>query len=111
MPSDGDDGRDDDINWRQLVEQLGQGNIVEIPCADERDFARRSSQIVKRAEKHGIAVDVTREATGLRVQPRGATTPVDTGRTEEERTAREQRRVERMQRKEEERAERERRRQ
>jgi hypothetical protein len=111
MASDSDMSNDDDPNWRQLVEQLGEGNVVEIPCADERDFARRSQQIVKRAEKHGIAVDVAREASGLRVTPRGATTPVDTGRTEEERAAREQRRVERMQRKEDERAERERRRQ
>jgi hypothetical protein len=99
---------EDDINWRQLVETLSAGRVVEIPCADERDFVRRTNQVTKRAEKHGIAVGVSRGEAILRVEPRGTTERVDDARVEIDRAARVARRAERAQRKEEQRAERER---
>ena len=70
---------DSDIQWSAVVDLLRQGKTAEIPCASERDYARRTAKISKRAEKKGIAVEVMRGEGVLRVQPRSATG--DTGTT------------------------------
>jgi hypothetical protein len=59
--------KDDDIDWKSIVKSLRKGNTVEIPCADERDYARRTKQVVKRVGKRDIDVDVHRGEGVLRV--------------------------------------------
>ena len=51
---------------------LREGKTAEIPCVKERDYVRRTTQVVKRAEKKGIAVEVLRGEGVLRVEPRPA---------------------------------------
>ena len=47
-----------DVDWKAVVDLLREGKTAEIPCANERDCARREKQVAKRAEKKGIAVEV-----------------------------------------------------
>ncbi len=61
---------DGDVDWRAVVNLLRQGKTAEIPCAEERDYMRRTRQIVKKAGKRDIAVDVHRGDGVLRVEPR-----------------------------------------
>ncbi len=61
-----------DVDWKALVDLLREGKTAEIPCAKERDYVRRTTQVVKRAEKKGIAVEVLRGEGVLRVEPRPA---------------------------------------
>ena len=63
---------DGDVDWKAIVGLLRDGKTAEIPCAKERDYVRRTEQILKRAEKKGIAVDVRRGEGVLRVEPRSA---------------------------------------
>ena len=70
--------QDDDVDWKAVVSLLRQGKTAEIPCADERDYARRERQLAKRAEKRGIVVEVLRGEGVLRVQPRPAAGNVET---------------------------------
>ena len=69
--SDTPDGADD-VDWRAILNLLRQGQPVEIPCAGERDYARKTKQLVKKAGKREIAVDVQRGEGVLRVEPRPA---------------------------------------
>jgi hypothetical protein len=64
---------DGDLNWRRVVDLLGNGQTVEIPCQDEGDYTRRATQATRRAERQGIAVETTRGDGVLLVQPRGRT--------------------------------------
>jgi hypothetical protein len=64
---------DDDIDWKAVVKRLRRGLTVEIPCAEERDYARRTKQVVKRAGKREITVAVHRGEGVLRVEPLLAT--------------------------------------
>ena len=73
---------DGDVDWRAVVNLLRQGKTAEIPCAEERDYARRTRQIVKKAGKRDIAVDVHRGEGVLRVEPR----PAVGGKVEESET-------------------------
>ena len=68
---------DSDVDWNAVLDLLRQGKTAEIPCASERDYARRTTKVGRRAERHGIAVDVIRGDGFLRVEPRPATD--DTG--------------------------------
>ena len=61
-----------DVDWKALVDLLREGKTAEIPCAKERDYVRRTTQVVKRAEKKGIAVEVLRGEGFLRIEPRPA---------------------------------------
>jgi hypothetical protein len=72
---------DDDVDWKALVDLLREGKTVEIPCAKERDYVRRTTQMVKRADRRGIAVDVHRGEGVLRFEPRPAAVGNDTART------------------------------
>ena len=72
---------EDDVDWKALVDLLREGKMVEIPCAKERDYVRRTTQVVKRAERKGIAVDVFRGEGVLRVEPRPAAVGHDTAQT------------------------------
>ena len=69
---------DGDVDWKALVDLLREGKTVEIPCAKERDYVRRATQVVKRADKKGIAVEVFRGEGVLRVEPRPAAISNDT---------------------------------
>jgi len=59
-----------EVDWKALIDLLREGKAAEIPCEKERDYVRRKNQIVKRAEKKGIAVNVRRGDGMLRVEPR-----------------------------------------
>ena len=71
---------DDDVDWKALVDLLREGKTVEIPCVKERDYVRRTTQMVKRADRRGIAVDVHRGEGVLRIEPRRAAVGHDTAR-------------------------------
>jgi hypothetical protein len=60
----------DEVDWKAIVELLREGKTAEIPCVKERDYVRRTTQVVKRAEKKGIAVEVLRGEGVLRIEPR-----------------------------------------
>ena len=60
---------DVDVDWKAVIALLRDGKTVEIPCEKERDYVRRENQVVKRAEKKGIAVTVHRGDGVLRVEP------------------------------------------
>ena len=94
-----------DVNWKIILERLGDGHVVEIPCQKEREFVRRATQVVKRAEKQGLAVEVLRGETALRIEPRSGA--ASSAETPEQRTeTREERQEERARRREALRAER-----
>jgi len=59
-----------EVDWKALLDLLREGKAAEIPCENERDYIRRENQIVKRAEKKGIAVVVQRGDGVLRIEPR-----------------------------------------
>jgi hypothetical protein len=58
-----------EIHWRSLFERPAAGSVVEIPCANERDVVRRMAQAAKRAETHGIAINVERRADSIQIAP------------------------------------------
>jgi len=61
---------DGEVDWNAVFGLLRAGKTAEIPCVNERDYARRAKQVGKRAEKKGIAVEVIRGEGVLRVEPR-----------------------------------------
>ena len=63
-------GEDGDVDWKAVIDLLREGKTAEIPCERERDYVRRSTQVVKRAENRGIAVEVRRGEGLLHVEPR-----------------------------------------
>ena len=63
---------EDDVDWKAVVTQLREGKTVEIPCPEERDYARRAKQMTKRAERRGLTVEVVRGEGVIRVEPRPA---------------------------------------
>jgi hypothetical protein len=69
---------DGEVDWNAVFGLLRAGKTAEIPCVNERDFARRAKQIGKRAERKGIAVDVNRGEGVLRVEPRPAASGIVT---------------------------------
>jgi len=88
---------DSDVDWNAVLDQLRQGKTAEIPCANERDYARRTTKVGRRAEKKGIAVDVTRGEGFLRVEPRPAAAETGTATNAGEGTESEGERQERRQ--------------
>ena len=72
-----------DIAWRQLMNDLKAGQSVEIPVADDREREKRQQQLTRRAERHGIQVEVNVDQGVLRARRVGDVDP----------TAREQRRA------------------
>ena len=56
---------DNDVDWNAVLDLLRQGKT-------ERDYARRTTKVGRRAERKGIAVDVIRGEGVLRVEPRPA---------------------------------------
>lgn len=85
--------------WKAVFELLSSGRAVEIPCADDSDLERRAAQVAKRAEKRGIAVDITRGEGRLRIDPRPvAVSAAAVDEAGETRLTREQRQARRSQR-------------
>jgi hypothetical protein len=66
---------DADVDWKSVIARLRDGKTVEFPCEKERDYIRRQNQVVKRAEKKGIAVEIHRGDGVLRVEPRVGVVP------------------------------------
>jgi hypothetical protein len=94
-----------EINWKTIIDRLQEGKVVEIPCRKEREFVRRAKQVVKRAEKQNLAVEVLRNEQGLRVEPRaGAASLGGTAEPAGGNESREKRQLERAQRREARRA-------
>ena len=58
-----------EVRWRVVLDQLGTGSVVEIPCRSERDFVRRTAQAAKRAEKSGLEVTIERTPVAIRIVP------------------------------------------
>jgi hypothetical protein len=58
-----------EVRWRAVLERLGSGSVVGIPCLSERDFVRRAAQATKRAEKGGLEVKVERTPDSIRIVP------------------------------------------
>jgi hypothetical protein len=101
----------DDLDWRGIMETLASGNAVDIPFDTEKEAARRTRQLTKRAERNGLAVEVQQSTSALRVEPKGAAAPAVAApaaapQADEDRGSREERRQERAQRREAARAER-----
>jgi hypothetical protein len=65
------ENKDDFVMWRELMQELAAGKTVEISCESERVSVRRERQVVKRAAKSGLLVEVLHEENVLRVEPRG----------------------------------------
>ena len=63
---------EDDVDWKAVVALLREGKAAEIPCPEERDYARRAKQMTKRAERRGLTVEVIRGEGVIRVEPRAA---------------------------------------
>ena len=98
--------QDGEVDWKALIDSLREGKAAEIPCAKERDYVRRENQIVKRAEKKGIAVTFQRGEGVLRVEPQLGTARNDSAPGLEGEEFRGDRQQERQQRREALRAER-----
>lgn len=100
----------DDLDWRAIMDTLTGGNAVDIPFDNDKEAARRARQIVKRAERNGLTVEVQRGVSALRVEPRGAAPaaadPAVAAQADENRESRDERRQERAQRREAAKAER-----
>jgi hypothetical protein len=85
--------------WKAVFALLGSGRSVEIPCADDSDFERRAAQVVKRAEKRGMTVEISRAEGRLRIDPRQeAQSEAPEDEAGEPRLTREQRQARRAQR-------------
>ena len=97
---------DGDVDWKTLVDLLREGKSAEIPCPNERDYERRATQIVKRADRKGIAVDVRRGEGVLRVEPRPVASGTEVPQIAREGTGSWEERKERQERREALRAER-----
>jgi hypothetical protein len=63
---------DGEVDWNAVVGLLREGKTAEVPCATERDCVRRTTQVTRRAERKGLAVEVMRGEGVLRVEPRPA---------------------------------------
>ena len=63
---------EDDVDWKTIFSLVRKGKTAEIPYTDERDYARRAKQVAKRADRRGVAVEVIRGESVLRVAPRPA---------------------------------------
>jgi hypothetical protein len=74
---------DGGVDWNAVIDLLREGKTAVIPCPNERDYARRTTRITKRAERKGIAIEVVKGEGVLRVEPRPAAgtpgTPHDGG--------------------------------
>jgi len=94
-----------EVNWKVVMGRLGNGHAVEIPCQKEREFVRRATQAVKRAERQHLGVEVLRGENSLRIEPRAGEVRVGEA-AERSNESREERQRERAQRREALRAER-----
>ena len=92
-----DSNEDSNVDWNAVLDLLRQGKTAEIPCATERDYARRTTKVGRRAERNGIAVDVIRGEGVLRVEPRPATGDTGTASHAAEGAESERERLERRQ--------------
>ena len=58
---------DSGVDWNAVLDLLRAGKTAVIPCSNERDCARRTTRVAKRAERKGIAIEVVKGEGVLRV--------------------------------------------
>lgn len=56
------------VVWRQVINDLKDGKVVDIPVDDAADTEKKQAQIVKRAGRHGFEVQATPVEGMLRVK-------------------------------------------
>ena len=66
-----------EVAWREVIRQLKAGQSVELPVADERESEKWLQQLAKRAERHGIQVEVSGEQGVVHARRVGDITPTD----------------------------------
>jgi hypothetical protein len=95
----GDEGDDDggdggDVPWRQILKDLRSGKPAEIPFSGPQDLGKKRRQLTRRAERHGMAVEITPGDNVLVVRRTGELAPdpaavaADNERRERRRAAR-----------------------
>lgn len=67
---DDDDG-DDDVDWRAIMKDLKAGREIALPTTGERDLAKKRRLLDRRAERRGLALDVTPGDGVLRARKSG----------------------------------------
>ena len=68
-------GEDSGTPWREILNGLKAGEVVQIPVADADDLDRKQQQLRKRAERHGFAVEVNSGEGVLRARRSGDIDP------------------------------------
>lgn len=56
------------VAWRQVINDLKDGKVVDIPVDDAADTEKKQSQVIKRAGRHGFEVEATPVEGMLRVK-------------------------------------------
>lgn len=79
------------VEWRQVLRNLEAGQIVEIGV-DDADESKKRRQLTRRAERRGMAVEITVGGGVLRARKTGEVV-VDETAAAEERERRERRRA------------------
>ncbi len=70
----GDDG--DDVDWRSLMKELQTGREISLPVTDDRDLEKKQRQLGRRAERRGLALNMTPGDGVLRIRKTGDV-PID----------------------------------
>lgn len=92
--ADGDGGAD--VDWRAIMKELQAGREIALPTTSERDQAKKTRLLTRRAERRGIALDVTPGDGVLRAHKSGdVPIPQATSPTGADAERRERRRAER----------------
>lgn len=71
-----------DLQWKSLLEQVANGQTVEIRCADEGSAERRLTQATRRATKQGMNLEITRDGSVVRLAPANAAPETATKKAE-----------------------------
>lgn len=56
------------VAWRQVINDLKDGKVVDIPVDDTEDAEKKQTQVEKRAGRHGFEVEATSVDGMLRVK-------------------------------------------
>jgi hypothetical protein len=56
------------VVWRQVINDLKDGKVVDIPVDDAADTEKKQAQVAKRASRHGFEVESTPVNGMLRVK-------------------------------------------
>ena len=92
---DGEEEGGGDVPWREILRDLQLGKEVEIPVSGQQDLGKKRRQVTRRAERHGMAVEVTAGDGLIRVRRTGEAVADPEAETSD-RERRERRRAERQ---------------